>query len=154
MLKTLKTIFGASLKSDMMLTHDKIYSWKGWGGKLNLASGKCWLRIYDLKKGAKKGVLLLHPIIIIVSDVPESKMSVRSCAGHIATMVTYDFKIDYHRMLWIEYYPVKYYGEKNEHIIPETFEAVEFIWHDGMAIKPKWRILKPPILDEIINIIK
>ncbi|WP_435549353.1 hypothetical protein [Desulfobacterium sp. N47] len=132
-----------------MLIHDTIYFWKGWGGKLNLASGMCKLRIYDLTKAAEKGVATLRPIIVVVSDMPESKMSVRSCAGHIATMVTKDFHIDPHRMLWIEHYPLKYYGERNERIIPEIFEAVEFEWNDDRAIKPKWRILKPPLLDEI-----
>lgn len=135
-----------------MLICDMIYSWKGWGGKLNLASGMCRLRIYDLTKGTKKGVVPLRPIIVIVSDIPESKMSVRSCAGHIATTVTKDFRINPHRILWIEHYPLKSYGEKNEHIIPETFEAVEFVWHDDRATKPKWRTLKPPLQDEITKI--
>jgi len=135
-----------------MLIRDIIYSWKGWGGRLNLASGMCKLRIYDLTKAAEKGVATLRPIIVVVSDIPESKMSVRSCAGHIATMVTKDFHIDPHRMLWIEHYPLKSYGEKNEHVIPEAFEIVEFVWLDDSAIKPKWRALKPPMLDEIIKI--
>ncbi len=132
-----------------MLIRDITYLWKGWGGKLNLASGMCRLRIYDLTKAARKGIAHLRPIIVIVSDIPESKMSVRSCAGHIATMVTKDFHIDPHRMLWIEHYPLKSYGEKNERIIPETFEAVEFVWQEDKAIKPIWRILKTPLLDEI-----
>jgi len=137
-----------------MLVRDIIYSWKGWGGKLNLGSGLCRLRIYDMTKDAAKTVAYLRPVIVIVSDVPESKMSVRSCAGHIATMVSRDFKIDRHRMLWIEYYPKKTYGEKNEHVIPETFEVVEFEWHDDNAIKPKWRTLKPPMLDKIAGMVK
>ncbi len=137
-----------------MLIRDIIYSWKGWGGKLSLGSGMCRLRIYDLSKGGSNGIAHLRPIIVVVSDVPESKMSIRSCAGHIATMVSRDFHIDAHRMLWIEYYPVKTYGEKNEHVIPESFEAVEFEWHEDNAIKPKWRTLKPPLLDEISKMYK
>lgn len=137
-----------------MLVRDIIYSWKGWGGKLRLGSGMCRLRIYDLSKGDSKGIAHLRPIIAVVSDVPESKMSIRSCAGHIATMVSRDFHIDAHRMLWIEHYPVKTYGEKNERVIPESFEAVDFEWHEDNAIKPKWRTLKPPLLDEIANMVK
>jgi hypothetical protein len=137
-----------------MLIRDIIYTWKGWGGKFNLGSGMCRLRIYDMTKAASKTLAHLRPVIVIVSDVPESKMSVRSCAGHIATMVSRDFNIDAHRMLWIEYYPMKTYGEKNEHIIPESFEAVEFEWHEDNAIKPKWRALKPPLLDKIAGMVK
>ena len=37
-----------------MLIYDDIYSWEGWGGMLRLASGKCRLRIFDLKKGNEK----------------------------------------------------------------------------------------------------
>ncbi|RPH52508.1 MAG: hypothetical protein EHM85_02440 [Desulfobacteraceae bacterium] len=137
-----------------MLVRDIIYSWKGWGGKFNLASGMCRLRIYDMTKDEKKAVAHLRPIIVIVSDVPESGMSVRSCAGHIATMVTKDFHIDPHRMLWIEHYPAKIYGEKSEHVIPESFDAVEFEWYADKAIKPDWRVLKPPLLDEIVKLVK
>lgn len=137
-----------------MPVRDIIYSWKGWGGKLSLGSGMCRLRIYDMTRSESKSVSHLRPIIVVVSDIPESGMSVRSCAGHIATMVTKDFHIDHHRMLWIEHYPAKSYGEKNEHIIPESFEAVEFEWHEGSAIKPKWRFLKPPLLDEISKMVK
>jgi len=136
-----------------MLIRDIIYSWKGWGGKFNLASGMCRLRIYDMAKASKKTVAHLRPMLVIVSDVPESGMSVRSCAGHIATMVTKDFHIDPHRMLWIEHYPAKTYGEKSEHVIPESFDAVEFEWHADKAIKPVWRALKPPLLDEIAKMV-
>jgi hypothetical protein len=132
-----------------MLIRDIIYSWKGWGGKFNLGSGMCRLQIYDLSKGDSKRLAHLRSIIVIVSDIPQSSMSVRSCASHIATMVSRDFNIDPQRMLWIEHYPKKTYGKKNEHVIPETFEAVDFEWHDDNAIKPKWRILQPPLLDEI-----
>jgi hypothetical protein len=38
------------------------------------------------------------------------------------------------------------------YVIPEKFDAVEFIWHEGKAIQPKWRTLKPPLLDEIRNL--
>ena len=132
-----------------MLIYDDIYSWEGWGGRLRLASGKCRLRIFDLKKHDKKGLAHLRPIIVIVSDVAESPMSVRSCSGHIATSVTREFNIKPHRMLFIEYYPQTVYGQRQEYMIAEKYDVVEFKWHQDKAIEPKWRTLKPPLLDMI-----
>ena len=132
-----------------MLIHDDIYNWEGWGGKLRLASGKCRLRIFDLKRGNQKGLAHLRPMVVVVSDVPESRMSVRSCSGHIATSVAREFKIKPHRMLFIEYYPETVYGEHKEHVISEKYDVVDFNWHDDKAIEPKWRTLKPPLLDVI-----
>jgi hypothetical protein len=136
-----------------MLIHDDIFSWRGWGGKLMLGSGKCRLRIYDLKKGNKKDLMHLRPIIVVVSDVSDSKMDVRSATSHVATLVTKEFNIDPHRMLYIEYYPEHTYGMDDKYVISEKFDAVEFTWHDGMAIKPQWRTLKPPLLDEIKKLV-
>ena len=132
-----------------MLIHDDIYNWEGWGGQLRLASGKCRLRIFDLKRGNQKGLAHLRPMIVVVSDVPGSRMSVRSCTGHIATSVAREFKINPHRMLFIEYYPETVYGEHKEHVIPEKYDVVDFNWHDDKAIEPKWRTIKPPLLDVI-----
>ena len=138
-----------------MLIYDDIYHWEGWGGKLKLGSGKCRLRIYDLKKGNEgKDLTFLRPIIVLVTDVPDSKMTVRSCASHIATGVVKNFKIDPSRMLWIEYYPMKSYGIKKLHYIPASFEVVEFTWYEDKAIHPKWRTLQPPVLDTVRNLIK
>ena len=137
-----------------MLVHDDTFFWHGWGGKLKLGSGKCRLRIYDLKKGDKKGLMHLRPIIVVVSDVEDSKMSVRSCSSHIATLVSKEFNIDPHRMLWVEYYPEHQYGVEPLHDIPEKFDAVEFEWHGDKAIQPKWRELKAPLLDEVENLIR
>ena len=91
----------------------------------------------------------LRPMIVIASDVPDSRMSVRSCCGHIATCVTKEFNIKPHRMMFIEYYPQTEYGEKREHIIEEKYDLVEFNWLKEGAIEPKWRTLKPPLLDVI-----
>jgi hypothetical protein len=132
-----------------MLIHDDIYNWEGWGGQLRLASGKCRLRIFDLKRGNQKGLAHLRPMIVVVSDVPGSRMSVRSCSGHIATSVAREFKINPHRMLFIEYYPETVYGEHKEHVIPEKYDVVDFNWHEDKAIEPKWRTIKPPLLDVI-----
>ncbi len=138
----------------VMLIHDDIFYWKGWGGKLGLASGTCRLRIYDQKRDATKDPIPIRPIIVVVSDIPDNKMSVRSCAGHIATMVTKEFNINPQRMLWIEYYPALTYGKPEVHTIPEKYDTVEFTWKEGKAIHPKWRPLKPPILDALKRMIR
>lgn len=132
-----------------MLIYDDNFSWEGWGGQLRLASGECRLRIYDMQKEKADGPAYLRPIIVIVSDIPESRMSVRSCTGHIATNVARQFKIEPDRMLYIEHYPETAYGEHSEHIIPEKYDVVDFTWHEGRAIEPKWRPLKAPLLDMV-----
>jgi len=137
-----------------MIIYDDKFSWDGWGGKLKLGSGRCRLRIYDLKKNRENSSTLLRPIISVISDIPGGKMSVRSCSSHIATLVVEKFNIDPHRMFWVEYYPEKKYGIGNATVIPERFEAVEFVWLSGKAIKPKWRLLKPPVLDEVRRLLK
>ena len=137
-----------------MVIFDDIFSWEGWGGELRLASGECRLRIYDLEEEKADSLSHLRPVIVVVSDIPESRMSVRSCTGHIATNVTRQFNIKPQRMLFIEYYPETTYGERNEHIISEKYDVVEFTWHEGRAIEPKWRTLKPPLLDMIKDIVE
>ena len=130
-----------------MLIHDDLFSWEGWGGELKLASGRCRLLIFDLRKGDIKGLSHLRPVIVIVSDVPESGMSIKSCAGHLATKVVETFHIDSARMLFVEYYPAVTYGEDGKNTIPERYEAVEFTWIENKAIQPKWRTLKAPLLE-------
>lgn len=138
-----------------MMIYDDIFSWEGWGGKLRLASGSCRLRIHDLTKDQETDALILRPKIVIVSDLPDQAMSVRSCAGHIATIVVDRFRINPQRMLWVEYYPASHYGRTgNIHHIPDRFDVVEFEWHGHRAIRPKWRVLKPPILDVIKGLVK
>jgi len=139
----------AGSETNRMLIHDGIFSWEGFGGTLRLGSGKCRLRIYDLGKGETGSLTYLKPFIIIVSDLVDSKMSVRSCSGHVATRVTQTFRIDPQRMIFIEYYPSQTYGEQNQHLIPERYEVVEFSWHQDKALHPTWRPLKPPLLDAI-----
>ena len=130
-----------------MLIHDDIFAWEGFGGLLRLGSGKCRLRIIDLKKGSHKGLAHLRPYIIVASDVPESRMSVRSCVSHIATSVAKAFGINPNRMLFVEYAPPSTYGVDGENLIPERFDAVEFTWHGDKALHPKWRALQPHLLD-------
>jgi hypothetical protein len=137
-----------------MLIYDNIYDWEGWGGKLRLGSGKCRLRIFDLRKDTTpKGISILKPIIVVVTDVADTKLTVRSCAGHIATCVTNEFDIDPSRMVWIEYYPEMIYGQQGEKSIPERLEAVEFEWQEDKAIKPRWRPLMSPLLEAVRQLI-
>jgi len=37
---------------------------------------------------------------------------------------------------------------KNQSFI-HADDAIEFTWHEDKAIKPKWRTLKPPLVDLI-----
>ena len=129
-----------------MLIYDDIYAWEGWGGKLQLASGKCRLQIYDLARNPAGDLSLMRPIVVIVSDVPESKMSVKSCVSHVATKVSKEFKIDPQRMLFIEYYPAETYGVQDEHVIPEKYEAVDLVWLEDKALHPKWKPLAPSMV--------
>ncbi|QTA79892.1 Uncharacterized protein dnl_21740 [Desulfonema limicola] len=139
-----------------MMIYDDTYSWQGWGGKLRLGSGRCRLRIFDIGKGDSKVVTHLKSIIVVVSDIPFEKvkpnqMTIKSCASHIATCVVKDFKIDPHRMLWIEYYP----KDENKEIkySKEYFDAVEFKWNNNFAIQPKWKPLNPAMLDLVFKLL-
>ncbi|MCJ7771782.1 MAG: hypothetical protein MUP22_01470 [Desulfobacterales bacterium] len=132
-----------------MLIYNDIFSWEGWGGKLRLASGQCRLKIVDLSKDSKQGLSHIRPIIIIVSDIPGSGMSIRSCSSHVATIVAKEFNIDHSRMLFIEYYPSSTYGGKRENVIAERYEAVEFTWHENKAVEPKYRKLTSPLLETV-----
>jgi len=144
------------MKKSNILVYNDIYEWKGWGGRLGLGSGKCWLRLFDLERDEAKKLTHLKSIIAIVSDVSKIQikdMSVRSCAGHVATLVARDFKIEPQRMLWVEYYPVTIYGKNGSKTIPEKFVAVDFTWHEAGALDPKWRDIKPPLLDMLKGLI-
>ena len=137
-----------------MLIYDDIYSWEGFGGILRLASGKCRLQIFDLKRGENKGLAHIRPVIIIASDVADSRMTVRSCCGHIATGVARDFSLKPDRMMFIEYYPRSVYGEQRDQVIDEKYDAVDFTWHGEKAIQPKWRPLKPPMLELVKELVR
>jgi len=137
-----------------MCIYDDIFHWEGWGGKLKLASGQCRLRIYDLEKGQTGRLPHLKRYVVVVSDVEQSPLSVRSCAGHIATCVVRRFHLDPHRMLYVEHYPPSRYGPRQEHVIPEKFDAVDFQWHQDRAIQPKWRPLRPPLLEAVRSLLQ
>jgi hypothetical protein len=132
-----------------MMTYDDIFAWEGFGGVYQLAAGKCRLRILDLSKGDHRKVAHLKPIFVVVSDLPDDqrqlrKVTVRSCASHIATTVTRKFGIDPHRMTYVEYYAPSTYGDRHQHVIEARFEAVDFTWYEDKALHPKWRVLPPP----------
>lgn len=137
-----------------MKIFDDILNWDGYGGKFNLAAGRCRLRLFDISKDGE-AIPLLKPIIAIVSDLPGDrlpamkKVSVRACISHIATTIVHRFKIDPGRMVLIEYYPRETYGQRSEKIIPERFDVVDLKWHGNKALFPGWRPLKPPLLDTV-----
>ena len=56
--------------------------------------------------------------------------------------------------MFIEYYPRKVYGELGDQVIEEKYDVVDFNWHDEKAIQPKWRSLKPPMLDVVKELIE
>ncbi len=131
-----------------MLIYDDLYKWDGWGGMFKLGSGRCRLRIFDLKKKGGKSPVPLKPFIIIVTDIPFAKrapnqMTIKSCASHIATKVVREFKINPTRMVWIEYYPEDPDNYKLKYKNREFFEEVEFTWHGDYALQPGWKPLNP-----------
>jgi hypothetical protein len=141
-----------------MMIHDDIFAWEGFGGVYQLAAGRCRLRILDLNKGEHGKVAHLKPMLVVVSDLPEDqkqlrKVTVRSCASHIATMVTQKFRIDPHRMTYVEYYPPSAYGDRRQHKIEAKFEAVDFTWFENKALHPRWRPLKSPLREVVSELI-
>ena len=129
-----------------MVVYDDIFAWEGWGGPLKLARGRCWLRIYDLNRANRQEVLHLRPMVVVAADLPRKGMmkgeiSVRSAAGHIATVVSRKFEIAPQRMQFVEYTPSETYGRKNEYVIAAAFDAVEFSWQEGLALFPRVRPL-------------
>lgn len=141
-----------------MLIHDDVFSWEGFGGMLDLASGRCRLRIFDLSKAEGRNIQLIKPMVVVVSDLPGrdtnfKKLSVRSCTSHIATCVVREFDMDPHRMVYLEYQPATTYGDRDQHQIPAKFDVVDFEWHDNRALHPKWRILQSPLLETVAGLI-
>jgi hypothetical protein len=132
-----------------MRIYDDVFEWEGFGGRLRLGSGKCRLKIFDLKQANRHGTAQLKRYIVVATDMPGSPMSVRSCVSHIATRIAQDFDIDPQRMLFVEYYPQTYYGQDAEKCIPERFDAVDFTWHGDKAMHARWRGLKSPVLERV-----
>ena len=139
-----------------MLIYDDTFTWDGWGGELRLASGKCHLRIFDLAYEEQKSIKLLKSVIIVVTDIDDGQaMSIRSCAGNIATLVVRQFDIDPSRMVWIEHYPASTYGKDSKvNTVPERYDIAEFTWNEGRAFKPVWRPLRPPMLEFVKDLVE
>lgn len=133
-----------------MVVYDDIFDWEGWGGQLKLAKGRCRLQIFDLNRSDHKDVLHLRPMVVVASDLPREGMmkgevSVRSAAGHIATVVCRRFGIDPQRMQFVEYTPRETYGKHKEYVIEAGYDAVEFTWQDGLALFPRSKPLDPAL---------
>lgn len=141
-----------------MVQFDDIFSWEGFGGKYRLAAGQCRLRIFDLQHHKHQNVTPLKPLVAVVSDLPDEnpklkKLSIRSCASHIATTIVDRFHIDPHRMVYVEYYAPSSYGDHNQFTIQAKYDAVDFIWHDNLALHPKWRSLNEPLVYVVAELI-
>ncbi len=139
--------------SDMIL-YNGIYQWKGLGKPLGLAQGKIMLKIFRLDDDPADSVLHMRPNIVVVSDVPGDAITVKGWAGPLATSISGKFGIDPQRMLWIEHYPEVKYGVKKVKQIPEIYEVVDFTWREGVAISPRWRPLRPPMLDIVKSLVE
>jgi hypothetical protein len=138
---------------------DDVFNWDGYGGKFNLAAGRCRLRLFDLSKSETAAVPLLRPIIAVVSNLPGDRpsamkqVSVKACISHVATTIVHRFKIDHNRMVLVEHYPRQTYGRDSEKVIPEKYEVVDLKWHGEKALFPSWRSLKPPLLDIVRTLV-
>jgi hypothetical protein len=138
---------------------DDVLNWDGYGGKFNLAAGRCRLRLFDLSKDDSATVSQLKPIVAVVSDLPGDRLSamkavsVRACISHVATTIAHRFKLDPNRMMLIEYYPRETYGQQAEKTIPEKFDVVDLQWHGDKALFPSWRPLQAPLLDTVRTLV-
>jgi hypothetical protein len=138
---------------------DDVFAWEGYGGKFNLAAGRCRLRLFDLSDDKTAKVAQLKPIIAVVSDLPGDNLaalkmvSVRASISHVATTIVHRFKLDPVRMVLIEYYPRETYGMRAEKIIPAKFDRVDLKWHGDKALFPSWRPVKPPLLELVRTLI-
>lgn len=136
-----------------MIVYNDLYSWEGMGRRFGLAVGKIRLRIFDLNENVDDDVLYLRPIVVVVSDVPGERISVKGWAGPLASYIVNDFNINHHRMMWVEYYPAVQYGKRKIKYIQEKFEIVDFSWEAGRAVQPRWRDLASPALDKIRELV-
>jgi len=132
-----------------LLIYEDDFEWQGFGGQLKLGSGKCRLNIYDLSAEQAGYLAHLKPVIVIARDHPDSKMSVRSCSSHIATMVSSTFEISPNRMQFVEYAEEKRYGPDDQKVIPEKFVAVDFTWKDNKAMHARLGPVGPPLVDRL-----
>jgi len=138
----------------MKIIYDDVFHWKGFGGRLQLATGSCRLWIFDRGREASSQVSHLRRYVVVAADSSESRLSVKSCVSHIATQVAEQFQIEPQRMLFLEYYPEKTYGAGDENIIAERYDKVDFTWYENKAMHPKWQPLEPPQLETVRNLMQ
>ena len=153
-----------------MLEYQGVFKWDGFGGKFNLASGDCNLTLINLRKGGGKGLMFMKTHIAVVSDIPAeecalshvhekrtrnyTKMTVRSCANHVATSIVKQFGIEPSRLLYVEHTPESCYGPNNEFTVPEKLEEVNFDWHGDKALTPaRYSELKDPMLQVVTELL-
>jgi hypothetical protein len=131
----------------MEIIYDGIHEWEGWGSALRLGSGKCRLRLFTLKSDTAKGLISLKSTVAVVSDLPDSPLSVRSCAPHISASIAEKFNIDIRRVMYVEYYPESSYGQKKERTLPARYDVADFTWHKKNAPEIKWHSLNADVLE-------
>ena len=128
-----------------MIVYDGKYSWSGkkqtkihpiswWAGAYNL-------KIIDLKKN-RDHVLMLKPTVVIVSDTGEGA-SATNCAPELVKSVCRDFKLNIHKIIWVEYYPGP----------PPYMEVAKFTpvttIQDEVFYQTEWRPIRPNELEMI-----
>ena len=90
-----------------MIIYDGKYSWTGKKQTqvhpVSWWAGAYWLKIIDLSKEDNQ-VVVLKPIVVIVSDTGEGA-SATNCASELVKSVCRDFKLDIHKIIWVEYHP-------------------------------------------------
>ncbi|MFO8048428.1 MAG: hypothetical protein R6U29_05275 [Desulfosudaceae bacterium] len=129
-----------------MVIYNGIFQWEGLGAAFGLARGKIRLWIFNLARAESVEVIPLRPYIVVVSDIPGEKITVRGWAGPLAGFIAKKFDLNRRRLVWIEYYPPVDYGQKKAKHIPETFDVVDFSWKGETAVMPRWRPLQEPLL--------
>jgi hypothetical protein len=136
-----------------MLVYEGIYRWEGSAAGCGSRAAAAGCGSTTSPGGHRRRWPFLRPILVLVADVPESPLSVRSCAGHLATSIARDFAIAPSRMLYVEHVPESRYGREGEHVIPEEFVAVDFTWTEGGAMHPRWRTLQGPLLEAVRDLL-
>lgn len=133
----------------MKVIYDDVFEWEGFGGPLQLAAGRCHLWVFDRGREESRRLAHLRRYVVVAADSPDSRLSVKSCVSHIATVVSQRFQMEPQRMLFVEYYPEKTYGVDNAKVIPERFDKVEFTWFEDKAMHPKWLPLEAHQLETV-----
>lgn len=88
--------------------------------------------------------------VLVVSEARDNEgMSVTNAADLIATLVAKQLRLDPHRVLWVEHYPVLYKADQEIH--EETFDLVTFEWVEQQAGFPRWFPVSRRWVEELIK---